>query len=101
MSESSEELMGSMARVLRQARAKLAAAPTNQIVTPNKTKSARRRFGLSQKQFAGHVRRQSFHTPQMRTGSQRSDQSRENAVESHCARTASGAARVGYDSDSN
>jgi putative transcriptional regulator len=52
MSESSEELMDSMARVLRGARARRMAARTDHVVSPNEIQSARKRLGLSQDQFA-------------------------------------------------
>jgi putative transcriptional regulator len=52
MSESREELRESMARVLREARAKRAAARAHHAISPSEIQSARKRLGLSQGQFA-------------------------------------------------
>jgi putative transcriptional regulator len=52
MSEIGKELMESMALVLKEARAKRAAARTEYVVKPEEIQSARKRLGLSQPQFA-------------------------------------------------
>ena len=52
MSENSEELTSSMARVLKQARARRMAARTVHVISPNEIRSARKKLGLSQEQFA-------------------------------------------------
>jgi putative transcriptional regulator len=52
MSEKRQELMESMARVLREARARRMAARTIHVISPYEIQSARKRLGLSQEQFA-------------------------------------------------
>jgi putative transcriptional regulator len=52
MSQIGEELMVSMAQVIKQARAKRMAARTEYVVTPEEIQNARKRLGLSQPQFA-------------------------------------------------
>ena len=55
MSESSKELMESMARVVRQARARRMAARTDHVVKPDEIQSARKRLGALPGAICGRV----------------------------------------------
>jgi putative transcriptional regulator len=97
MNEIGQELKEAMAQVVRQARARRQAARTHHIISANEIKSARKRLGLSQEQFADVFGVSASTLRKWEQGQYSPSGAAKATIESHRAGDRCGLARVDYD----